>query len=83
MVREILKWALLVLAAGFVGYFGRYLAMELIRRMRRGEPAGNNPEARGDTAAAGIAAKKEKKRLKTESKLEKKRLKAQQKKEDG
>ena len=32
---EILKWIGIVLAAGFVGYFGRYLAMILIDKMHR------------------------------------------------
>ena len=32
---EILKWVGIVLAAGFVGYFGRYLSMLLIERLRR------------------------------------------------
>ena len=32
---EILKWIGIVLAAGFVGYFGRYLAMVIINRLHR------------------------------------------------
>ncbi len=32
---EILKWVGIVFAAGFVGYFGRYLSMILIGRVRR------------------------------------------------
>jgi len=32
---EILKWVGIVFAAGFVGYFGRYLSMILIERVRR------------------------------------------------
>ena len=32
---EILKWIGIVLAAGFVGYFGRYLAMVIIDRLRK------------------------------------------------
>ncbi len=32
---EILKWIGIVLAAGFVGYFGRYLAMMIIERVHR------------------------------------------------
>jgi hypothetical protein len=35
---EILKWIGIVLAAGFVGYFGRYLAMVIINRLRRKIP---------------------------------------------
>ena len=32
---DILKWIGIVLAAGFIGYFGRYLAMMIIERVRR------------------------------------------------
>ena len=32
---DILKWIGIVLAAGFVGYFGRYLAMQIIEKMRK------------------------------------------------
>ena len=32
---EILKWVGIVLAAGFVGYFGRYLAMVIIEKLRK------------------------------------------------
>jgi len=32
---EILKWVGIVFAAGFIGYFGRYLSMLLIERLRR------------------------------------------------
>ena len=32
---EILKWIGIVLAAGFVGYLGRYMAMLIIERIRR------------------------------------------------
>ncbi|MDP7415586.1 MAG: hypothetical protein QF906_01880 [Dehalococcoidales bacterium] len=35
MVVEILKWGGIVFAAGFIGYFGRYLSMLLIERLRR------------------------------------------------
>ena len=32
---EILKWIGIVLAAGFIGYFGRYIAMLIIGRIHR------------------------------------------------
>ena len=35
---EILKWTGIVLAAGFVGYFGRYLAMVIIDRLHKKRP---------------------------------------------
>ena len=34
---EILKWIGIVLAAGFVGYFGRYLAMLILDRFHKGK----------------------------------------------
>lgn len=83
MVEEILKWTLLVLAAGFVGYFGRYFAMELIRRLRGDDRTGEKSGGAGTKEAADVAAKLEKKRLKNEAKSEKKRLKAEREKEDG
>jgi len=36
---QILMWLGIVLAAGFIGYFGRYLAMLIIERMRRKQQA--------------------------------------------
>ena len=38
LVLEVLKWVGIVLAAGFVGYFGRYLAMLIIERMSKKGP---------------------------------------------
>ncbi len=83
MIEEILKWAALVLAAGFVGYFGRYLAMELIRRFRGDDPAGQASGGDNSQAAADVAAKLRKKRLKSELKSAKKRLESDREKEDG
>lgn len=34
MFFEVLKWTGIVLAAGFIGYFGRYLAMRIIDRIQ-------------------------------------------------
>ena len=43
---EILKWIGVVLAAGFVGYFGRYLAMLIIEKVHKKEPTPLlNPES--------------------------------------
>jgi hypothetical protein len=39
---EILKWIGIVLAAGFVGYFGRYLAMLVIGKIHRKKPDSHN-----------------------------------------
>tara|TARA_Y100000310_G_C20255171_1_gene610984 strand:- start:346 stop:603 length:258 start_codon:yes stop_codon:yes gene_type:complete len=35
---EVLKWVGIVLTIGFIGYFGRYLAMLIIEKMRKKEP---------------------------------------------
>ncbi len=58
---EVLKWVGIVLAAGFVGYFGRYLAMLIIDRMRKkkqAEPPGPPAAARPPEAASIKLAKK-------------------------
>ena len=44
-VLEVLKWIGIVFAAGFVGYFGRHLAMMLIEKMRRNKAEPSVPEA--------------------------------------
>lgn len=69
---EVLKWIGIVLAAGFIGYFGRYLAMTLIERARR---------KRTDTTAAvepsgETPASPEERLAQTQLKLGKKRAKA-------
>jgi len=73
---EILKWIGIVLAAGFIGYFGRYLAMLIIERMRKRKsqptPAAEPPEE----VSAGQDARIEESQLK----LEKKRAKVEAKK---
>jgi len=71
-VWTVIKWVLLVLAAGFVGQFGKSLALRLIERRRRKKVTPEDMEE---------ASELEKKRLKGLSKLEKKRIKAQEKKE--
>jgi len=76
---EVLKWIGIVLAAGFIGYFGRYLAMALIERARRkggskaaaAEPAEKKDFVQ-DTREEGNL-KAEKKRAKSEVKLAKKK----------
>ncbi len=70
-VWNVLKWILAVLAAGFVGHFGRALAERLIaRRARRREGA----------EAEAYNARLEEKRIKAQLKIEKKRAKAEVKK---
>ena len=47
---DVLKWIGIVLAAGFVGYFGRYLAMLLIDKAHR---------RKGEIQESGVATVKE------------------------
>ena len=76
---EILKWVGLVFAAGFVGYFGRYLSMLIIDRIRRKkaeqastmQPAKELPPTQ-DSRAEEARLKLEKKRIKLEKKKAKK-----------
>jgi len=75
---EVLKWIGIVFAAGFVGYFGRHLAMILIEKMRRKKPEPPTLEAPPSTPpspsdiAIAAQAKVEKKRAKAEAKRAKK-----------
>ena len=71
-------WVGIVFAAGFVGYFGRHLAMMLIGKMRRNKPEPPSaespppaPSALSD-AAVSARAKVDKKRAKAEAKKAKK-----------
>ena len=76
---EVLKWIGVALGAGFIGYFGRYLAMILIERARRKktdttaavEPSGETP-ASPEERLAETQLKIEKKRAKAEAKKAKK-----------
>ena len=77
-VWDVLKWVLLVLAAGFVGQFGKAFAMRLIERNRRrkSEPtpqAGLSPDAEIERTRLAAEAKIAKKRAKAELKRAKKR----------
>ncbi len=75
-VWNILRWVLAVLAAGFIGHFGRVLAERIINRSRGG--AARNI---GRSGTEDPQLKLEKKRIKAQEKLEKKRIKANLKKE--
>lgn len=70
-VTGILKWALIVLVAGFIGYFGRYMAMIIIKKMRKEKPEPKNIIIKTESDEEKYKYKLEKKRLN----LEKKKLK--------
>jgi hypothetical protein len=75
---DILKWIGIVLAAGFVGYFGRYLAMIVIDKVRKKKtrPAAEEPDveatANKDYRLDESRLKLEKKKAKQEAKKAKK-----------
>ena len=71
---EILKWVGIAFAAGFIGYFGRYLARRIIERTRKGRPQPPTTEPTKETPASPDI-RLEEARLK----LEKKRAKAETK----
>ncbi|MFC2051258.1 hypothetical protein ACFLT4_00820 [Chloroflexota bacterium] len=73
-VLEVLKWVGIVIAAGFIGYFGRYLAMLIIERMHKGKPQETAAEPPGEVAASQETSLEESK-----LKLEKKKAKAEAK----
>ena len=72
---EILKWVGIAFAAGFIGYFGRYLAMFIIDRVR----SRKTPQSPGETPTNG-ASTIQADSLEKDAKLEKKRLKLEKKK---
>lgn len=76
-VAEILKWAALVFAAGFIGFFGKYLGRLLLDRFRRGKPAGRQEAAPGAPVAPAPPAPSREGKL--SKKAEKNRLKAEKK----
>ena len=77
---EIFKWIGIVFAAGFIGYFGRYLSILIIERVRKKRteqlPAAKSVEASTGEAPLSQVDQVEIERLK----LEKKRLKLEKKK---
>ena len=68
---EVLKWIGIALAAGFIGYFGRYFAMLIIDRMHKRQP--QDTPTNETKEAPGQASTLEESRLK----LEKKKAKAE------
>jgi len=72
-VWDVLKWVLLVLAAGFIGQFGKMLAQRLIERRRR-KKLQSDPVAPSAPTAADVEL--EKSRIAADGKIEKKRAKA-------
>ena len=81
---EILKWVGIVLAAGFVGYFGRYLAMLIIDKVHKKEPTPlltpESPPAEETPLSQDVILEQNKLKLeKKKAKTEAKRAKKEQK----
>jgi len=82
LLLEIFKWIGIVFAAGFIGYFGRYLSMLVIARLHKRkaestvtqEPGQEPPPSQSDIAERSRL-KVEKKRAKAEAKQAKKAVK--------
>jgi hypothetical protein len=70
---DVLKWVAIVFAAGFIGYFGKYLAKFLIGRFHK-RKAERSPIAQpADDKKSTFDYKREKKRLKIATKGQKKK----------
>lgn len=72
---NVLIWVGIVFAAGFVGYFGRHLAMMLIEKIRRSKPEPTLPEAPPPVPASPSEVA-----VSTQAKVDKKHAKAEVKK---
>ena len=77
---EILKWIGIVLAAGFVGYFGRYLAMLIIDKLHGEKPESgqssriemsSNQQIHNDESLLKLGKKKAKQEVKRVKKADK------------
>ena len=75
---EVIKWIGIVLAAGFISYFGRHLAMLIIERMRKKQPKQSTATEPSKDTYISPEIQLEESRLKLEkkrAKVEAKRLK--------
>jgi hypothetical protein len=70
---DVLKWIALVFVAGFIGYFGKYLAKFLIGRVHKRKAEGSLIAQPAEDKQDKSDYKHEKKRLKLEMKRQKKK----------
>ena len=78
LLLEVLKWIGLVFAAGFIGYFGRYIALLLIERTRKKSDSAettHHSQPKDSNTAENNTEKEYLKLNKKQSKLERKRAK--------
>ena len=81
---DVLKWVAIAFAAGFIGYFGRYLGKIIIARLHKRENEGPPMAQPAKESASELNREIEKDKLKLEKKkmqLEKKKLKELEKQE--
>ncbi len=77
---EVGKWVLLVMAAGFVGQFGKSLAQAILERRKARKASASAPSPpRPPRVPQAPPGEMDPKVLKKQAKLEKKRLKAEAK----
>ncbi|MFC1904430.1 hypothetical protein ACFLXT_01490 [Chloroflexota bacterium] len=73
--QDILKWVGIVLAGGFIGYFGRYLAMLIIKRLGKKRPPQSPPVKRSREMPTSPVSRPEENKLKLAKKRAKARVK--------
>jgi hypothetical protein len=64
LTMTVLKWMFIVFAAGFVGYFGRYLSMQILAKIHKKKKDSKKPLSKAEIKLEKKRAKVEKKRLK-------------------
>ena len=69
---DVLKWVALIFVAGFIGYFGKYLAKILIGRLHKSGVERSSVAQPAEDNKSTSDYKVEKKRLKLEMKRQKK-----------
>lgn len=84
MIEQVLFWAAVVFAAGFVGYFGKYLSKIVIRKLHKKEkqPTAEKPVYK-TVIRPGQKGKYDYKIEKQRLKLEKKKGKAEENRRKG
>ena len=62
----VIKWIFIVFAAGFVGYFGKYLGIQIIEKLRgkKAKSGTKRPLSKAEVKLEKKKAKAEKKRIK-------------------
>ena len=80
LIQQILFWAAVVFAAGFIGYFGKYLSKIILGKIHKKGPHGPKTTEKGQPASKDeYDYKLEKKKLK----LEKKKMKMEEKRKEA